>query len=94
MLAADTGKRPNSELFPLQWSKVHLESSPDAPQGFVRISAGKTDAARIIPLTARTREMLLIRGEMTVGAQGAERRCGDLWPYLVTVQHAHERAAK
>jgi integrase len=31
MLAADTGLRPNSELFPLEWCDVHLERTQDAP---------------------------------------------------------------
>ena len=104
MLAVDTGMRPNSELFPLEWSDVHLETSQDAPQGFIHVRQGKTDSAvRNIPLTPRTREMLLDRRELMVGPKDAKRRCGELrfvFPgdgnsgHLVTVQHAHEKAAK
>jgi integrase len=104
MLAADTGMRPNSELFPLEWCNVHLECTQDAPQGFLHVRQGKTDAAtRNIPLTPRTRETLLARRELMVGPKYAKRRCGDLrfvFPgkgnsgHLVTVQHAHEKAAK
>lgn len=104
MLAVDTGIRPNSELFPLEWSNVHLESTQDAPQGFIHVRQGKTDnAVRNIPLTPRTREMLLTRRELMVGPKDAKQRCGDLrfvFPgegnsgHLVTVQHAHEKATK
>jgi integrase len=102
MLAVDTGMRPNSELFPLEWSDVHLEPTQGAPQGFIHVRQGKTDnAVRNIPLTPRTREMLLARRELMVGPKDARRRCGDLrfaFPgegnsgHLVTVQHAHEKA--
>jgi integrase len=104
LLAVDTGMRPNSELFPLEWSDVHLDCTQDALLGFIHVRQGKTDAAvRNIPLTARTREMLLARRELIVGPKGARRRCGDLrfvFPgegnsgHLVTVQHAHEKAVK
>jgi integrase len=59
-------------------------------------------ATRNIPLTPRTREMLLARRELMVGPKDAKRRRGDLrfvFPgdgnsgHLVTVQHAHEKAA-
>lgn len=104
MLAVDTGMRPDSESFPLEWSNVHLESTQDAPQGFIHVREGKTDnAVRNIPLTPRTRETLLARREMMMGPKGAKRRCGDLrfvFPgkgkcgHLVTVQHGHERAVR
>jgi integrase len=81
---------------------MHLECTSDAPQGFLHVRRGKTDnAVRNIPLTPRTREMLLKRGEMMVGPKEAERRCGDqrfVFPgdgvsgHLVTIQHAHESA--
>jgi integrase len=101
MLAVDTGMRPNSELFPLEWTNVHLEGTQDAPEGFLHVRQGKTDSAvRNIPLTPRTRQMLLGRRELMVGPKDALRRCGDLrfvFPgsgesgHLVTVQHAHEK---
>ena len=104
MLAVDTGMRPNSELFPLEWANVHVETSQDAPYGFLHVRQGKTDSAvRNIPLTPRTREMLLARRELMIGSKGAKRCCGDLryvFPgngasgHLVTVQHAHDKAAE
>jgi integrase len=94
MIAADTGLRPNSELFTLEWANVRLEGSPEAPQGFIHVQQGKTDSAvRNIPLTPRTREMLLAR----------KQSCGTsryLFPgpgksgHLTTVQHAHERTVR
>ncbi len=45
MLAADTGLRPNSELFVMEWANMHLEGSQEAPQGFIHIPDGKSDAA-------------------------------------------------
>lgn len=104
MLAADTGMRPNSELFPLEWSNVHLDCTQDAPHGFIHVQHGKTESAvRNIPLTPRTREMLLARRELLIGRKKSECRCGDLrfvFPgegnsgHLTTVQHAHERAMR
>src|SRR5271166_3170538 len=68
MLAVDTGMRPNSELFVLEWCNVHIESTQDAPHGFLHVRQGKTDSAvRNIPLTPRTREMLLRRRELMFG---------------------------
>ncbi|HWZ45954.1 MAG TPA: tyrosine-type recombinase/integrase [Candidatus Saccharimonadales bacterium] len=94
ILAADTGLRPNSELFLLEWANVRLEGSQEAPQGFIHIVQGKTDSAvRNIPLTPRTREMLLAR----------KQSCGTsryLFPgpgksgHLTTVQHAHEKTVR
>lgn len=104
MLAVDSGMRPNSELFPLEWANVHTETSQDAPHGFIHVRQGKTDSAvRNIPLTPRTREMLLARKELMIGPKNHMRRCGDfryVFPgtgdsgHLMTVQHAHEKAAK
>src|SRR5271157_5866329 len=78
-----------------------LECSHDAPHGFIHVRHGKTESAvRNIPLTPRTREMLLARRELLIGRKSFERRCGDLrfvFPgegnsgHLTTVQHAHER---
>jgi integrase len=103
MLAVDTGMRPD-ELFHLEWCDVHLQSIQDAPQGSLHVRQGKTDnAVRNIPLTPRTREMLLIRRELMVGPKGNKRVCGEqkyVFPgggnsgHLVTVQHAHEKAAR
>jgi integrase len=104
MLAVDTGMRPNSELFLLEWAHVHLNSTQEALHGFLHVRQGKTDSAvRNIPLTPRTREMLVARRELMIGRKEARRRCGDLrfvFPgdgnsgHLVTVQHAHKKALK
>ncbi len=91
MLAADTGLRP-SELFPLEWSNIQLESTPEAPQGFIHVVQGKTDAAtRNMPLTPRVREMLLARRELVKGSKYVFPGAGKSG-HLATVQHAHEAA--
>lgn len=93
-LAADTGLRPNSELFVIEWSNVHLECSQDAPQGSLHIPYGKSDAAtRNIPLTPRTREMLLARKKLCGDSKYVFRGDGNTG-HLVTVQHAHETAIR
>ena len=105
MLAVDTGMRPNSELFPLQWCDVHLECTQEAPQGSIHVREGKTDnSVRNIFLTLRTREMLVARKQLMVGRSKDNKRvCGELkyvFPgegnsgHLVTVQHSHERTAR
>jgi hypothetical protein len=91
ILAADSGLRPNSEIFTLEWENVQLEGSQEAPQGFLHVVAGKTDSAvRNIPLTPRTREMLLARKQ-----KGAKSKFVFPGPgtsgHLTTIQHAHER---
>jgi integrase len=94
MLAADTGLRPNSELFPIEWTNVWLECSQDAPQGFIHIPQGKSDSAvRNIPLTPRTREMLLTR-KQSGGASRYVFPGSSKSGHLVTVQHAHEKAIR
>lgn len=61
ILAVDTGMRPKSELFRLEWPQVHLEASEMMPNGYVKVKEGKTQSAeRILPLTPRARENLLI----------------------------------
>jgi hypothetical protein len=46
ILAADTGLRPNSELFLVRWDNVHLDACVEGPHGFIHVPSGKTDAAR------------------------------------------------
>jgi integrase len=94
ILAADTGLRPNSEIFTLEWESVRLDGSQEAPQGFLHVVAGKTDSAvRNIPLTPRTGEMLLARKQ-----SGAKSKFVFPGPgtsgHLTTIQHAHERAIR
>jgi integrase len=94
IMAVDTGLRPNSELFPLEWSNVQLESTQEAPQGFLHITQGKTDAAtRNMPLTPRTRETLLARRQLVSGSKYVFPGSGKSG-HLTTIQHAHERAVR
>jgi integrase len=94
MLASDTGLRPNSEIFPLEWSNVQLETTQDAPQGFIHVLQGKSDAAtRNLPLTPRTRQMLLARRQLANGSKyvfPGKGRSG----HLTTIQHSHEKAIR
>jgi hypothetical protein len=39
-LAADTGLRPNSELFCIEWQNICLEQIPTAPLGYLRVVDG------------------------------------------------------
>jgi integrase len=94
LLAADTGMRPNSELFCLEWADIRLEGSQDAPQGFIHVRQGKTDSAvRNIPLTPRTREMLLARKQSSGPSKYLFPGPGKSG-HLTTVQHAHERTVR
>jgi integrase len=93
-IAADTGLRPNSELFLLEWSNVQLESTPEAPQGFIHVTQGKTDAAtRNVPLPPRTREMLLARRRFVSASKYVFPGPGKSG-HLTTIQHAHEKAIR
>jgi len=93
IIAVDTGLRPNSELFPLQWSDVSLESSAEAPFGVLHVRHGKTSkAARVVPLTPRARQVLLRRKTMPTSrfvfpGSGVEG-------HLMSVKHAHDGAIK
>jgi integrase len=59
ILAADTGLRPNSKLFPLRWEDVELAPSAMTPNGSIRVRAGKTvNAVRVVPLTPRAQQSL------------------------------------
>jgi integrase len=94
IMAADTGMRPNSELFPLEWSNIQLEATPEAPQGFIHVAQGKTDAAtRNLPLTPRTREMLLARRQLVNGSKYVFPGPGKSG-HLTTIQHAHEKVIR
>jgi integrase len=76
----------------LEWSTVQLESTQDAPQGFLHVTKGKTDAAtRNMPLTPRTREMLLARKQFVNGSRYVFPGPGKSG-HLTTIQHAHEKA--
>jgi hypothetical protein len=51
ILAIDTGLRPNSELFPLEWENVELEPSDELPNGFIHVVRGKS---KKLPATSRS----------------------------------------
>jgi integrase len=94
ILAVDTGMRPNSELFCLEWPQIHLETSELMPNGYIRIKEGKTESAgRILPLTPRARETLLI-------LRIEPRRKRWVFPgpgnsgHLVSIQKSHRRAIR
>ena len=94
ILAVDTGVRPDSELFPLEWRNVHLDRTPDAPDGLIHIDQGKTDyAVRNKPLTPRARSVLEMRrvicGECRYVFPGKGRS-----GHLRSVQHPHVAAIR
>jgi hypothetical protein len=78
----DAGIRPNSELFRLEWPQVQLESSEPMPNGYIRVREGKTQSAeRILPLTPRGREALLIFKDGTLA-----EALGVSWPCLSAIE--------
>lgn len=94
ILAVDTGLRPNSELFRLEWPQVQLEASESMPNGYIRVKEGKTQSAeRILPLTPRAREVLLI-------LRMEARRERWVFPgpgnsgHLISIQKSHRRAVR
>jgi integrase len=94
ILAADTGLRPNSELFPLEWDNVEFESSDETPSGFVHVARGKSkNAIRNVPSTERAREVFLRRQQQSQGSRYVFPGDG-ITGHIVTVQHAHERCIK
>jgi integrase len=95
ILAVDTGLRPDSELFPLEWVNVSLQSTPEAPNGAVCVPEGKTaSAVRAVPLTARGSDLLRAR------RQSAHAETKFVFPgpgnggHITTVQHAHKRTIR
>ena len=95
ILAVDSGLRPNSELFPLEWADVMLQGTPEAPNGVMRVRQGKTsNAVRSVPLTPRAKEVLLCRKQRrTEGAKYVFPGPGRSG-HIITVQHAHEHAMR
>ncbi len=95
ILAADTGLRPDSELFPLEWANVSLERTPEVANGLLRIPQGKTsNAVRAIPLTPRAREVLVGRWQTFSGKPQSKYVLPGVGNkgHLATLQHPHERA--
>jgi integrase len=94
ILAVDTGMRPNSELFRLEWPQVQLDVSELMPNGYIRVKEGKTSSAeRILPLTPRAREVLLI-------SRMEPKRKRWVFPgpgnsgHLISIQKSHRRAIR
>lgn len=94
ILAVDTGMRPNSELFRLEWPQVQLNTSELMPTGHIRVKEGKTQSAeRILPLTPRARDALLI-------LRMEPRRKRWVFPgpgnsgHLVSIQKSHRQAIR
>jgi len=94
ILAVDTGLRPESELFPLEWANVHLGADRESPCGYIHVVQGKTDnAVRNVPLTMRAKMLL----ETRRGARGCGRYVFDgegRSGHIMSVQHPHERVIK
>jgi integrase len=93
ILAVDTGLRPNSELFTLQWANVHLDTSAEGPHGHIHVPGGKTDARRNVPLTPRAKAVLEARRAQKVVSFYVFPGPGKSG-HVVTIQHSHERAVK
>lgn len=92
ILAVDTGLRPNSELFCLEWEYVDLEPSPAAAYGTVRVKTGKTkNAVRVVPLTPRAQEVLLAQRDRKLHERWVFRSVGNTG-HIVTIQQAHRKA--
>ena len=94
VLAADTGLWPNSEIFLLEWSNIDLQGKPDAPQGFIHVAQGKTDAATRnmvircpdLPGPGKTYLAPFTRSRL---ASSISRVRG-----VRSIQHAHEKAIR
>jgi len=92
ILAVDTGLRPNSELFVLEWNDVYLEAIENCPNGYVHVRAGKTaNAIRNVPLTARAHKVLLARQDANT------KNSSYVFPgvksgHIVSFQHPHKDA--
>lgn len=88
ILAVDTGMRPNSELFPLQWADVDLKA------GVIHVRQGKTASAqRSLPLTPRAAEVLQRRKRVAEVKPSAFVFPGaGISGHIKSVQHPHKAA--
>jgi hypothetical protein len=89
-----TGMRPNSELFRLEWSQVQLEASEFMPNGYIRVKESKIQSAeRILPLTPRAWEVLLILRieHIKDGASKKALALGVSWSRQFTTFDYHPR---
>lgn len=96
ILAVDTGVRPNSELFPLEWPDVDLTVRRECPYGVIHIRHGKTtNSQRSVPLTPRCAEVLQRRKRDAESKPERSRfvfhGSGDSG-HIVSFQHPHEGA--
>lgn len=92
ILAVDTGLRPDSELFVLEWRNVHLDKTADAPNGSIHIEKGKTKyAVRNLPLTPRGQAVLEMRAAVANGNRYVFPGAGKAG-HVVSLQHPHEEA--
>jgi integrase len=94
ILAADTGLRPNSELFRLEWSAVDLEGTEQVPYGSIRVHEGKTsNATRVIPLTPRGHDALNRQRKLNLHYRwvfpGPSKAS-----HVVTIQQSHRKALR
>jgi integrase len=93
ILAVDTGRRPNSELFTLRWPDVELSGRPESPYGVLYVWQGKTvNAQRSVPLTPRAAEVLQRRKNGAGGSAYVFPGEGNSG-HLVSVQHPHQKSA-
>jgi len=93
-LAVDTGLRPNSELFPLEWENVRLEPSANSPHGYIHVRSGKRPkSVRNVPLTPRARALLEMRRSATRGSRYVFPGPGRSG-HITTIQHAHEHTIR
>ncbi len=94
ILAVDTGLRPNSELFGLEWQYVDLEPTKTLPHGGIRVKSGKTDhAVRVVPLTARACQVLFQQRDRKLHERWVFRSVGNTG-HIVTIQQAHRKAVQ
>jgi integrase len=98
ILAVDTGLRPDSELFPLEWLNVELTARLESPHGAIHVREGKTEnAKRSIPLTPRAAEVLSRRKKEAETKPKADRSL-FVFPgegktgHIVSFQHPHDDA--
>jgi integrase len=96
ILAVDTGMRPDSELFSLEWPNVELTARPESPHGAIYVREGKTEnAKRSIPLTPRAAEVLSRRKKK---AEAEAKRSRFVFPgagktgHIISFQHPHVAA--
>jgi len=96
ILAVDTGMRPNSELFQLNWPDVDLTVRSECPHGVIHVREGKTaNAQRSLPLTPRAAEVLQRRKRE---AEAKPKPSTFVFPgsgdsgHIISFQHPHEDA--